>query len=367
MYTEKDIVRIAKRENNTKRKYLVVNALQGKHIPVSAENALTMFQTLARKVQNVYPNEKLLIVGFCETATAIGSALAIVLNSDYIQTTREVIDNVEYLFFSEEHSHATEQKLVRNDIENIIENIDRIIFAEDEVTTGNTILNIINIIEQNYGKRVKFSVASILNGMDKNALQMYADRHIPVHYLVKTDHAQYTRIAEKYKGDGKYYPCQTQNPETVIKEYAVDGYVNARRLTDGKTYHTACEYLWQKTEAIFPFANKNVLVLGTEEFMYPSLYTACQLQKKGNTVKCHSTTRSPIAVSREDDYPLSERFTLRSLYDDDRVTFIYNLKQYDQVLIITDSQHKSNVGLFSLINALTEKGNQNISVVRWCE
>ena len=33
-YTEKDLVKIAKRENNTKRNYLVVDPLQGKHIPV---------------------------------------------------------------------------------------------------------------------------------------------------------------------------------------------------------------------------------------------------------------------------------------------------------------------------------------------
>ena len=35
-YTEKDLVKIAKRENNTKRNYLVVDPLQGKHIPVAA-------------------------------------------------------------------------------------------------------------------------------------------------------------------------------------------------------------------------------------------------------------------------------------------------------------------------------------------
>ena len=34
MYTEQGVVRIARRENNNKRKYLVVNRLQGKHVPV---------------------------------------------------------------------------------------------------------------------------------------------------------------------------------------------------------------------------------------------------------------------------------------------------------------------------------------------
>lgn len=34
-YQEKDILRIAKRINNSRRPYLLVNPLQAKHIPVS--------------------------------------------------------------------------------------------------------------------------------------------------------------------------------------------------------------------------------------------------------------------------------------------------------------------------------------------
>ena len=51
MYTEAELVRIAKRENNTRRKYLVVNRLQGKHIPVSPKEALQMFRSLAELIK----------------------------------------------------------------------------------------------------------------------------------------------------------------------------------------------------------------------------------------------------------------------------------------------------------------------------
>ena len=147
-YTESDLVKIAKRENNTKRNYLVVNPLQGKHIPVRPSKALSLFSSLVDTFREEYQNERLLLVGFAETATAIGSQAAISFGAKYIQTTREPIANVEYLFFSEEHSHATEQKLVKNDIDSAVDDIDRIVFIEDEVTTGNTILNIINILDK---------------------------------------------------------------------------------------------------------------------------------------------------------------------------------------------------------------------------
>ena len=58
MYNEKELVRIAKRENNNKRKYLVMNRLQGKHIPVVPSKAIDMFHCLAQKLIEEYANEK---------------------------------------------------------------------------------------------------------------------------------------------------------------------------------------------------------------------------------------------------------------------------------------------------------------------
>ena len=49
-YQQKDLVRIAKRENNTKRNYLVVDPLQGKHVPVEPSKALNLFKSLAEKL-----------------------------------------------------------------------------------------------------------------------------------------------------------------------------------------------------------------------------------------------------------------------------------------------------------------------------
>ena len=102
-YVENDLVRIAKRENNTRRSYLVVDPLQGKHIPVVPSRALKLFSSLAETIRDEYNDENLLLVGFAETATAIGAQVAISIGAKYIQTTREPIHDVEYLFFSEEH------------------------------------------------------------------------------------------------------------------------------------------------------------------------------------------------------------------------------------------------------------------------
>lgn len=384
MYTETDLVRIAKRENNKKRSYLVVNSLQGKHIPTFPSEAFKMFHELAELLNKAYPLEKLLLMGFAETATAIGSALAIELNSYYMQTTRENIEGVSYLYFSESHSHATEQKVVKDDIDKIICEIDRIVFVEDEVTTGNTILNITQIIENQYSKQVNFSVASLLNGMNKESEKIYQEKNIELHYLIKTNHDEYEKKAEKHKGNGIYNELNYSSKKNIglIKSLKADGYMDARRQIIGSDYEKACNRLWKQVLASIDSCEekesnqcstvKKILVIGTEEFMYPALYIAWKMESIRNkmqsekyTVRCHSTTRSPIVVSSESEYPLHNRYELRSFYDDERITYIYNLEKYDKVFIVTDSGSENKKGLSSLLYALELSGNKEVNVIWW--
>ena len=378
-YQQKDLVRIAKRENNTKRNYLVVDPLQGKHVPVEPSKALNLFKSLAEKLQGKYEGERLLLIGFAETATAIGAQAAITLVTKYIQTTREVIPDARYLFFSEAHSHATEQKLVKDDIDRVINDIDRIVFIEDEVTTGNTIMNIIKIITKEYQKKIKFAVASLLNGMTEEYLKIYQDEKIELHYLVKTDHSGYGAVAEQYRCDGLYICAIPENhthesadidvqSEKNMREHiiSIPGWMNARRFVDAKQYEAACRKLAETVIAETGVKQgERVLVIGTEEFMYPALLTGQEIEKIGCDVRCHSTTRSPIEVSTEEEYPLHCRYELCSLYDPERKTFIYDLENYDRVIVMTDSALASLKGLETLIYALRMK-NENITVIRWC-
>lgn len=418
-YTE-EIVSIAKRENNAKRLYLVVNRLQGKHVPVEPCASMEMFHALAKKVKEAYKGQPLLAIGFAETATAIGAAIAAELDLPYIQTTRESIPGVGYLYFSESHSHATEQKLVKDDLDLLAGKVSRIVFIEDEVTTGNTILNIIRLLRENYGNHIRFSVASILNGMGQEAQKEYQKHQIDTLYLVKTDHRGYSEIAGQSPGDGIYHKkdlrqpfseaqegsdeAASQEPEgkpfceglpkrktgkLLLQEIRIPGAKNARRLVQGAVYQAACQSLWERVQEAVPLEGiQDILVLGTEEFMYPPLFVAQKLQLAGHKVKFHATTRSPIAVSLESGYPLHERYELASMYEESRPTYVYDLEQHALVLIITDAPSSNgrgkedawdggsrapeiscqgNPGLLSLQNALLFCGNQNIYCIRWYE
>ena len=76
IYTQENTLRLARRYRNAKRAYLLVNPLQAKHLPVSPAAALDMMEALGHQLAKRYPGASL-VVGFAETATAIGAAAAL--------------------------------------------------------------------------------------------------------------------------------------------------------------------------------------------------------------------------------------------------------------------------------------------------
>ena len=124
--------------------------------------------------------------------------------------------------------------------------------------------------------------------------------------------------------------------------------------------------MWHEIDAAFKFeAGERVLVVGTEDFMYPALFAARCMEEKGVLAWSHSTTRSPVMVFADESYPLKTRYELKSLYDKDRTTYLYNIESYDRVFIITDAAGGEEEGKNSLMGAIARKNN-NINLIRWC-
>ena len=111
---------------------------------------------------------------------------------------------------------------------------------------------------------------------------------------------------------------------------------------------------------------ESVLVLGTEEFMFPTFAVGEMIKRQGcaGEVKIHSTTRSPIIASGEGDYPLNCRYQIRSPYDLSRTTYVYNLRRYDRVIILTDATETPE-GMNDLCNALRLAGSGDIAIAAW--
>ncbi len=369
-YSEQNTLRLAKRFHNTKRTYLLVNPLQGKHIPVSPRAALAMSRTLGQKLAERYPGARL-IIGFAETATAVG-ALAAECFPDgcrYIHTTRETLPGEEeWLFFQEEHSHAVDQKILAGPMGQWISDSDTIILIDDEISTGKTLINIIHQLRRAFPQMAgkQLVAASLLNRVSQENLDALAASGVAWECLVRLPNEDYTArmapitIREAAPAVPVKLTCTREPfPQGLLPDPRIGVCMGRYRQ---HCLGMADAFLERYGQHFLP--GSSVLVLGTEECMYPGLLLGDLLEtaRPDLTVRYHATTRSPIGISTQEGYPIFSGSKLPSFYESGRSTYVYDLEEYDHVIVVTDTQIPGIDALEALAGALP--GRSSISFLQ---
>lgn len=367
-YREEDVLRLAKRYQNKKRTYLLVDPLQAKHIPVSPTTALDMMRTLGKQLYAADPDARLLI-GFAETATAIGAAAASVFPADrvYLHTTREAAAAGEHwLEFLEEHSHAAEQKLCADALA-ACQGDAPIILIDDEISTGKTIRNMVTQMRQAFPAlaHTPFVAASIINRVSPEDTAKLAADHITCVSLVKLADADYdARVAD--------WTVQAPTPATPADlpfETLQQPFGDPRQGMKIGDYLIRCTFFADAIAGKLEQAlsgKQRVLVLGTEECMYPALRLGMQLEQQGicEQVFCHATTRSPIGICQADGYPIYEGYEIHSFYEDGRTTYLYDPAAYDAVIVVTDSKADITAAMQDIMGIFSAKGSPKFYCIR---
>lgn len=336
--SSQDIV-VEHRSNNHKRDYLFVNTKQGKHIPASPSESIKMFSTLASMVYEATSEHKLLVIGFAETATAIGNVVASKLDNMvyYTQTTREKMGIHALVEFEEKHSHAVQQALYTKTPLSEID-YDYILFVEDELSTGNTILDCIDKLNKVQGCR-KYGVASVCNWQSIEKETEFSDAGIETFALIRGRIKNVNALMGDLKLDDQTIEY------TGTKEFR--GSLVIENMKNEREGYASYDYTKTVDRMISYIENRGftgkdvnrVLVLGTEEFMFIPMMVGQRLESIGLKVYTHATTRSSIdvikgshSISRE----IVRKYKLPSAYEEGRQTFMYNLRRYDRVILITD-------------------------------
>ena len=361
IYEISDVLRIAKRHKNNKRSYLLVNPLQSKHIPVSPTIALDMMKTLGDKVASKYPDAKL-VVGFAETATAIGAMVAASLAEDciYIHTTRENFDDkYNFIDFLEEHSHAPEQKLYCDKFNDWLKNTSTIVFVDDELSTGKTLRNIISQLKSEYPvlNDKKIVAASIINRLSSENEDLLKSDGIDCEYLIKLPKFDFD-VSNVITHAPKILNPSIESSEKILF-YRKISLSNPRLSVPIYNYIKEINIIGNEILDLADGYN-SILVLGTEECMLPAIIIGKILETQGYSVFSHSTTRSPIGISCQNSYPITEGYQLSSFYDINRTTYIYNLRYYDLIFVISDVENWKLESLRSLLAALKVHGYDKI-------
>ncbi|WP_413309294.1 phosphoribosyltransferase family protein [Bacillus sp. 1P10SD] len=396
---------------NKKRSFLFVSKVLGKHLPILPNKGLLTAALLAVKymesVKGIHcehkdellslftregetyshfpfvPNSiQPVVIGFAETATALGHAFFDCFHSaEFFHTTREEMwDQDPCVTFEEEHSHATSHRCY---IPNkMINNRREIILVDDEITTGKTALNIIQSIHANY-PRDEYTVVSILDWRsqeNKNSFQQLENElGITIHVVsLVAGHVQIKQHKEiisqnqEKNGNNKVdqsveilqlsslftpvpFTSKTNGNKTpYILEtgrFGIHSYENSfhERMSE------AASYLEQNR------TSEKTLCLGTGEFMYLPMKLA---SKMGKGVYYHSTTRSPIHVENKKGYGAQFGVTFPNPEDLTVINFVYNIPpdHYDEIFIFFEREIELK-NLQPLLNELKRIGVQSVKIV----
>ncbi|MEU2507100.1 phosphoribosyltransferase [Streptomyces sp. NPDC007863] len=151
---------------NPKRAHLLVSSVLGKHVPQHPSVVYGSGLGLGLRVRELLgaeEAERAVVLGYAETATALGHAVADGLGTaPYLHSTRRPVPGVATAGgFEESHSHATSHLLLPEDPE-LLAGKGPLVLVDDEFSTGNTVLNTIRGLHERY-PRDRYVVVALVD------------------------------------------------------------------------------------------------------------------------------------------------------------------------------------------------------------
>jgi hypothetical protein len=343
---------------NPLRAHLLVSRVLGKHIPTDPRAVrgaalllgLRVADVLARREPRPLPTAALhaaaggdrsaaaelhaglvpegptdaVVLGFAETATALGHCVAEALTADYLHSTRRAVEGVRpYGGFTEEHSHATAHSLLPADPE-ILRGGRPLVLVDDELSTGRTALNTIAALHA-AAPRERYVVASLIDaradadsadtelaegvaalGARLDVVSLARARvELPADVIARAGslRTEIDRRSERPTRGGlsKGDPADADVCTLAWPQDLPVGGRHGFAAADHARYTAA---LADAAPALELDPAERTLVLGTEELMQLPLRLAQTLADAGADVRFSTTTRSPAVVVDEPGYAL---------------------------------------------------------------
>jgi len=326
---------------NNKRSYLFISKVLGKHIPVTPKKLISSHKKLSKLINPVIYNDTILVIGLAETATGLGWGVfnqLKVKSKLYIHTSRVQLKHPLFVEFEEPHSHAVEQYLYYPKSKKFNpRKINHIIIVDDELTTGNTIKNLITKLSERL-LNTKFSVLTLVNWKNyKKDFKIYAL------------YEGFFSVKEK--------STSVKKDHLTVSPQKKHSFRNELGNNFGRLGSTSFPSLPKRVITMLKsFKRKKILLLGTGEFMHYPL-SASSFIHENNSVKIQSTTRSPVQVVGD----IHSKLIFKDNYYPNICNYLYNVidKKYDIVIIFYEAKSPFD---HLLIDQLSEKFDTVIPV-----
>ncbi len=314
--------------NNSKRGFLFLSKVLGKHWPVKPSVMQKIHKDLALRLSKFSFDTPPYFIGMAETATALGRGvfeefcLYTGLDSLYSHTTRYKLDNENVINFSEEHSHATDQWLhlpSSPKAKEFLKSAQHLVFVDDEMSTGKTFINLVKVLQDKMPNLKSLYIVTILDMKDP---QYFKNLQTQIPFKIEIVHLM--------TGTFAFTPRDTFY-DSGVKSVG-NGILNKKLIPDSGGRFGVFANEWNLNK--LPLNTKvqdPILVIGTGEFMYEPYRLALELESKGHEVYFQATTRSPILRGNHVKY--IHEFT--DNYGENLDNFIYNVdpEQYKNIYI----------------------------------
>jgi adenine/guanine phosphoribosyltransferase-like PRPP-binding protein len=381
---------VAERENQLRR-FLFVSTVLGKHLPIdprmgllagaalalqaagdsrSAAAQQALFTTDLEAATSVLSSVQITpaslegpvsVIGFAETATALGHAVADAFDAQFLcHTTRRAISgSTPSLDFSEDHSHAPSQWLY-----DVPQHDGPVVLVDDEVSTGNTACNLIAELQAVH-YREHYLCVSLIDRLGPEEHAACAARAQELGCVIEFVSLDSCRDAVLPELDG---PAVGAVPETrLTSHHPVSVQVTSRgeeatltaretMLPEDRTHiRSQAQSSVEQLLAQHPEETR-WSILGFGEFMYFPMLVAHELTQQGHQVQFWTTTRSPIRVADQPGYPINAGITFPLPEEPETRGYLYSTdKLYGTVVLCpeTAADHHAADPLYAQLHTVT--------------
>ncbi|WP_211258700.1 phosphoribosyltransferase family protein [Spirillospora albida] len=384
-----DLVGLAVRRN-PRRAHLLVSSVLGKHVPTdprlvygaglalghlvrgrlgaAAEDAGELLGAALRggscavlrdRLREPVPPVDAIVLGYAETATALGHAVADALGgAHYLHSTRRPVEGfAAYGGFEEEHSHATSHLLLPADIADLDRDVP-FVLVDDELSTGQTVLNTIAALHAVRPRRhyVLAALVDMRGPADLARVDELAERlgaridavslaqgsvRLPSDIL-ETGQALVDELSARAPGTEAGEDHEVRRLVLDWPPGLPDGGRHGFSPSDRAQLEKELPRMADAVLAELSDGVSRVHVLGFEELMYAPLRLAEALADAlpDTDVRYSTTTRSPVLAVDDPGYAIRTRIVFPS-HDDPAdgpgERYAYNVTSaFDQIVLVVD-------------------------------
>ena len=329
--------------DNAKRGFLFLSKVLGKHWPVTPRRMAEIHESLAAGVPEL-PGP-VVFISMAETGIGLGQGMFEAWQRAhpdqpalFMHTTRYRVGDEPLIEFEEAHSHAPRQFLhwpADPAQRALFAGMRSLVLVDDEASTGNTFVNLLNACRQVQPDISHLHLAVITNFMGGQGVAALAQRCALPLTLGACLHGSYRFTAGAMESGAA--PAQRFDADAergASDQFGRRGRTTPLRLPPALVSGLAADI----------GAGQTVLVLGTGEFMHAAYALGAGLARDGVEVMVQSTTRSPIRRWGA----VAHTLAFADNYGEGIPNFLYNVApgQYDHVFICHETP--PNAALFEL-------------------